>query len=58
MIENIEVTTGVAIVVLAWICGTTYSIIRKNPEGIQCAFWITVGYALFKIHLLKQMGQI
>lgn len=53
MIDNIEITTGIAILIIAWICGTIYSTVRKNPAGIEAAFMITVGYGIFRIFILK-----
>lgn len=49
MIENIEITAGVAIVALSWICGTMYSILRKNLAGVEGAVTVTIAYGVFRL---------
>lgn len=44
---NITITPGILIVLMSWLCGTIYSIIRKEDYGIKLAFWITVFYGLY-----------
>ncbi len=57
MIENIEITAGIAIVALSWICGTIYSIIRRNPAGLEGAVTVTCLYGLFRLIIIYKSCQ-
>jgi len=48
MIDDIKITTGVLILIVAWGCATIYAIANKDGNAIWLPFILTIGYGLYR----------